>query len=230
MASNGPWQGFSSFQIFGDHVPSGGVFQVIHIAADPKRLSEALETRAASSDPLDPQLAQAVLRAGLGLMQSGAVSFVYANTEGVTALVRPEAVAGAGKSMEVHDHLVSTFAARVALLAGRELPVAAHLYEFPDLQVVRNAFVSLLDSIEESTMVRCASRIGAQMRGRGEPFHPSMIESLEEQMHLLEDKGVDMENLPPWWWRGVAARASDAGVEVFDELPAGEDFGTLVPE
>jgi hypothetical protein len=229
MSSNGSWQGFSSFQVFGDHVPTGGVFQVVNIAADPERLSAALETRASGSAPLDPQLAQAVLRAGLGLMQSGSVSFVYANTEGVTALIKSEAVAEAGKSMEVHDHLVSIFAARVALLAGRELPVAARAYEFPDLGVVRQAFVSALDTLEESTMTRCANRIGAQMRGRGEPFHPSMTESLEEQMHLLEDKGVDMESLPPWWWRGVAARASDAGVEVFDELPAGDDFGTLVP-
>lgn len=228
MSTNGSWDGFSAFQVFGDHVPMGGFFLVVRLSADAERLSSVLESRAGSSAALDPELAQAMVRAGLGLMQSGSVSFVYANTEEVVALIRADSVSEAGKSLVVHDHLVSMLAARLALLAGREVPVHAAVYEFPDISVVRRAFTTALDSVEETTPARSARRIGAQMRGRGEPFHPSMVETLEEQMGLLEEKGVDMESLPPWWWRGVAARAGDAGVEVFDDLPSGDEFGTLV--
>jgi hypothetical protein len=229
MPVNGSWNGFSAFQVFGDHLPMGGFSLVLRIRAESGKLARLLEARANGSAPLDPELAKSMVRAGLGLMQSGVVSFVYSNSEETVALVRADAVDAAGRSLVVHDQLVSMFAARLALLSGRELPIHADVYELPDMDVVRRAFGAALDAAEENTPARCSWRIGAQMRGRGEPFHPSMVETLEEQMELLEGQGVDMESLPAWWWRGVAARSGDAGVEVFDDLPGAEDFARLVP-
>jgi hypothetical protein len=58
-----------------------------------------------------------------------------------------------------------------------------------------------------------------------------MVETLEEQTSLLQSNGIDMDALPPWWWRGIAAQVKpDGEIEVFDELPPGEDFGRLVPD
>jgi hypothetical protein len=58
-----------------------------------------------------------------------------------------------------------------------------------------------------------------------------MLETLEEQTSLLQANGIDMDALPSWWWRGVAAAVEPNGeVEVFAEIPPGEDFGGLIPE
>lgn len=225
------WKRFSAFQVLGDHMPMTGFRLVLQIAADAARVDGLLEARARESDPLDPELARATVRAGLGIVRSDAVSFVYAAPEETVALLRPNSVKGVGRSLEVHDRLVSMVAARLALLVGEEVAVHARIYEFPDLGVVRRAFCSVLEAIEEATPLRSAMRLGAQLRGRGQPFHPSMIETLEEQTALLQGGGIDMEALPPWWWRGVAARpAADGEVRVFDDLPAGDDFAALVDD
>jgi len=212
-------------------MPMTGFRLVLQIAADPTRLDGLLEARASQSAPLDPDLARATLRAGLGIVRSDAVSFVYAVPEGAVALLRPNSVKAVGRSLEVHDRLVSLVAARLALLVGEEVSVHARIYEFPDLGLVRRAFCGVLEAIEEATPLRSAMRLGAQLRGRGEPFHPSMIETLEEQTALLQGGGIDMETLPPWWWRGVAARPAASGdVSVFDDLPSGDDFAALVDD
>jgi len=223
------WNRFSAFQVLGDHMPMTGFRLVLQIAADPARLDALLEARATNSDPLDPELARATLRAGLAVVRSDSVSFVYAAPEEAVALLRPNSVKGVGRSLEVHDQLVSLVAARLALLVGEEIPVHARIYEFPDLGVARRAFCGVLEAIEEATPLRSAMRLGAQLRGRGEPFHPSMIETLEEQTALLQGGGIDMEALPPWWWRGVAARpAANGDVRVFDDLPSGDEFAALI--
>jgi hypothetical protein len=225
------WKRFSAFQVLGDHMPMTGFRLVLQIAADPAHVDSLLEARAGRSDPLDPDLARATLRAGLAIVRSDTVSFVYAAPEQTVALLRPNSVKGAGRSLEIHDRLVSLVAARLALLVGEEIAVHARIYEFPDLGVARRAFCGVLEAIEEATPLRSAMRLGAQLRGRGEPFHPSMIETLEEQTALLQGGGIDMEALPPWWWRGVAARAAGNGeVHVFDDLPSGDDFAELVED
>ena len=88
---------------------------------------------------------------------------------------------------------------------------------------------STLDAHEEATPKRAAAFVGAQMVGRGEGFHPSLIESIEEQHQLLQQNGVELEQLPNWWWRGIAARATPESVELFDDLATGEALSALVP-
>src|SRR5690606_10777602 len=146
------------------------------------------------------------LRAGLGLAQSPAARFVYATCEEAVVVLRPEAVTELGQSLEVHDHLVSDWVARMALISGVSVPVCGRVYELPDLGVVRKLIRTAVDSFEDQTPLRSARRLGAQLRGRGQPFHISMVETIEEQSHLLEEHGVDINALPSWWWRGVAAR------------------------
>src|SRR5262249_11839881 len=131
----------------------------------------------------------------------------------------------------IENELVSMFAARLSLLCGRELAVQASIYEFPDITVVRRALSTLVEEVEETTPLRSSIWLGAQLRGRGQPFHPSMLETIEEQTSLLRGHGIDMDTLPSWWWRGIAAHVGQGGeVEVFDELPGGEAFGQLVPD
>lgn len=199
-----------------------GFALVVRLIVDRESAGSALGTRALSQPPLDPALAVATVRAGLGLIQSGMVSFVYANPDECVAVLRRDLVGEVGQSLVVHDHLISEFAGRLALLIGRPLPVSGQIYEFPDLGVVRKALRSCVDDFESSTPLRSAIRLGAQLRGRGQPFHSSMVETLEEQTHLLQQAGINMDALPSWWWRGVAARipAVGTGVELWSELPA----------
>ena len=50
-------------------------------------------------------------------------------------------------------------------------------------------------------------------------------------MQLLRNGGVDLEQLPHWWGRGIAARfRSDGGVELYDDVPHGQDFAALVSD
>jgi hypothetical protein len=232
MPVQSSWNAFSAFQVFGDHVPMDGFSLVVRIAADTETVERLIAGRAHEQDSLDPELAMMMLRAGLGLIQLPAVSFVYANPDETVVVLRPESVQEVGQSLEVHDHLISSWAARMALISGDSLPVSGRVYEFPDVGVVRKAVRSAVDNHEETTPLRSAKRLGVQLRGRGQPFHASMVETLEEQTHLLEENGIDMNALPSWWWRGVAARSSSPGdpnaVEIWGELPGSDELSELI--
>ena len=232
MSVQSSWNAFSAFQVFGDHVPMDGFSLVVRIAADPATVEELLASRAHSQAILDPKLAVMMLRAGLGLATSRAVSFVYANPEETVVVLRREVVQEVGQSLEVHDHLISSWSARMALISGMSLPITGRVYELPDLGVVRKAIRNAVDSHEEQTPLRSAKRLGAQMRGRGEPFHASMVETLEEQSELLREGGVNIDALPAWWWRGIAARVADPNnpdqVQIWSELPSDEHLAELI--
>lgn len=225
---HGPWRGFSAFQVFGDHVPMSGFVLVARVYVDPAAMVRLLAARAEGHPSLDPEVAMACIRAGLGLARSGSVSFIYANADETIALVRAGAVEEVGQSLSVHDRLVSLYAARLAMLLGQEVPVFGDIYEFPNITVARRAYMSAAEGLEESTPLRCSIRLGAQLQGRGEPFHHSMVESIEEQTSLLEANGIDMEKLPGWWWRGIAASVKEDGVELHEDVPTGEAFAQLI--
>jgi hypothetical protein len=222
MAAQSSWHALSAFQIFGDHVPMDGFTLLVRLIVDRQAAAATLGARAFSQPPLDPALAVCTVRAGLGLIQSGMVSFVYANPEEAVAVLRRDVLAEVGQSLRVHDHLISEFAGRLSLLIGHPLPVFGQIYEFPDVGVVRKALRACVEDFEQSTPHRSANRLGAQLLGRGQPFHASLIETLEEQTSLLQQAGINMDALPSWWWRGVAARlpAVGAGIELWPELPA----------
>jgi hypothetical protein len=204
---------------------------LVQVGADPDALLEVLEQRAHEQDLLDPNLARANLRAGLGLLRTRLVSFAYATVEEVVVMLLPEASDPEGAPIEAQNRLVSEYSASLSLLLGRPIAAVARIYELPDVEVARRALVSLAEDVEEATPLRSAMWLGAQLRGRGQPFHPSMAETLEEQSHLLQSNGIDMDALPSWWWRGVAGFVErDGSVAVYDELPSGEALGELLPE
>lgn len=232
MASNGSalptWKKFAAFQVFGDYAPMRGFRVLVRVGSDPEALLETLEQRADAQDLLDPELARANLRAGLGLLRTGLVSFAYATVEEVVVVLHREASDGEGAPFDAQTRLVADYSAAVSLLLGRPMPVSACIYEVPDLEVARRALVSLAADVEEATPLRSALWLGAQLRGRGQPFHPSMVETLEEQSHLLQTHGIDMDALPAWWWRGIAATHDARGIQIHDELPSGDELGKLV--
>ncbi len=230
MAAQSTWHALSAFQIFGDHVPMAGFTLVVRLLVDRGAADTTLGQRARYQPPLDPAFAVATMRAGLGLIQSGMLSFVYANTEECVAVLRRDVVGDVGQSLVVHDHLVSEFAGRLSLLIGQPIAVCGQIYEFPDVGVVRKAFRACVDEFEQSTPHRSATRLGAQLLGRGQPFHASMVETIEEQTHLLQQAGIDMDSLPSWWWRGIAARmpTPDSGIELWSELPATDALVGLI--
>ena len=209
-----------------------GFSLVVRISADVDTVERLIASRASHQMPLDPQLAVFMVRSGLGLIRLPAVSFVYANPDETVALLRSDVVHDVGQSLEVHDHLISSWAARMAMLSGISVPVSGRLYEFPDLGVVRKAIRSAVEGHEESTPLRSAKRLGAQLKGRGQPFHSSMVETIEEQVHLLEENGVRMDGLPNWWWRGLAVRSLDAlnpdQVQLWPQLPTGDALTAII--
>jgi hypothetical protein len=232
MPSQSSWNAFSAFQVFGDHVPMDGFSLVVRITADVDAVERLIGSRAGTQQPLDPALAVLMVRAGLGLVRLPSVSFVYANADETVALLRSDVVHDVGQSLEVHDHLISSWAARMALLSGVSLPISGRVYEFPDLGVVRRAIRNAVESHEEATPQRSARWLGAQLKGRGQPFHSSMVETLEEQAHLLEEHGVRMDGLPNWWWRGLAARSLDPldpeQVRLWSQLPTGDALAAII--
>lgn len=234
MATNGnglpTWKKFAAFEVFGDYVPTGGARVLVRVSAQTEQLRTALQRRAGQQAVLDPELGCAVLRAGLGLLRTELVSFAYATVEEVIVVLRPEAIEADGAPLAVHNRIVSEYASLLSVLIGHPIGATAQIFEVPDISVVRRGLAALAEDVEEATPMRSAMWLGAQLEGRGEPFHPSMVETLEEQSHLLQRNGIDMDALPAWWWRGMAATRADVGVEIFNELPSGEEFGTLVAE
>lgn len=222
------WKKFDAFQVFGDYVPMQGFCVMMRVGADPDQLVALLEQRAPDQDLLDPALAQANLRAGLGLLRTGVVRFAYATVEEVIVMLDAQALAAEGAPILVHNRLVSDYTASLSLLVGHPITAAARIYELPDVEVARRGLLALAEDVEEATPRRSALWLGAQLRGRGQPFHPSMVETLEEQSHLLSSNGIDMDALPAWWWRGMAAVAGDEGLAVYDELPSGDELGRII--
>jgi hypothetical protein len=225
------WSRIGAFEVFGDYVPMSGFRLVIAVGPTQAALTDALEERAGDAAWLDPDLARATMRAGLGLLRGTLAEFVYANAEQAMVVLRPERTTAAGATMAISAQLVSAYASRVSLLCGREMSLQARVFELPDVTVVRRALGALVEDVEDNTPLRSSLWLGAQLRGRGQAFHPSMVETLEEQTSLLRGHGIDMDTLPAWWWRGVAAHVDPAGaLRVYDDLPHGEAFGDLVPE
>jgi hypothetical protein len=225
------WKRIGAFEVFGDYAPMPGFRVVIAVGPTQSALTDLLEQRASEAAWLDPDLARATMRAGLGLLRGPIAEFVYANAEQALVLVKPGLATGAGAVTSLSAQLVSGYASRLSLLCGREMSLQARVFELPDLTVVRRALGSIVEDVEDNTPLRSSLWLGAQLRGRGQAFHHSMVETLEEQTSLLRGHGIDMDTLPPWWWRGVAAHVDDnGGLRVFDDLPHGEAFGDLVPE
>lgn len=227
MVAQSPWNAFSAFQVLGDHTPKDGYLLAVRIAPDARTVDRIVEDRASDEDNLDPAFARMMMRAGVGLISTGAVSFVYANPNETLVLMRSELVSRPGATLQFHDMLVSTWSSRMALISGLSIPVVGRVYELPDIAQVRKLVRACIDHLEESTPLRTAHRLGVQLRGRGEPFHDSMIDTIEEQTSLLEHHQVDMDALPTWWWRGIAAKLGNpsAGeVEIWSELPATDEI------
>ncbi len=224
------WKKIAAFEVFGDYQPVDGSRLMIKVGPSQATLDRILETRANDTELLDPVFARWVVRAGLGLSQTGQVSFVYATPAEAVCLVRGDMCQGAGAVLPIQSQLLAAFTARLSLLSGIEVPASVQLFEFPDVTILRRAMARLVEDVEESTPMRSSLWLGAQLRGRGQPFHPSMMETLEEQTSLLQSNGIDMDALPPWWWRGIAAAVrSDGSVDIYDDLPAGDAVGDLVP-
>ncbi len=231
VQGNHTWGKFSAFRVLGDHEPMPGFRLVMQFAPRPEGLTRLLEQRARNSDTLDSELARLTVRAGIGLLQSHNVSFAYANAEEVVALIRPDAVARMGSSLAVYEQLLSMYSARLAVLLGEELHVHGHIFEFPDLGIARRAFIAAQEWAEEGTPLRSARRLGSQLRGQGQGFHAGSIDTVEGQMTTLRGAGVDLDALPHWWWRGIAARfRSDGGVELYDDVPHGAELAALVSD
>lgn len=232
MPVQSSWNAFSAFQVFGDHVPMEGFSLVLRISAEPEAVDQLISARAQAQAHLDPQLATMMMRAGLGLLRVPVVSFLYVNPVETVAVLRRGTCQELGQSLVVHDHLISVWAARMTMISGIVLPVSGQVFELPDLGVVRTAVRGAVDSFEEATHGRSAGRLGAQLRGRGQPFHTSMIESLEEQSALLSEHGVDIDRLPGWWWRGIAGRSQHPSgaqqIELWTELPATDQLVALI--
>ncbi len=224
------WSRIGAFEVLGDYTPMPGFRLLVAVGPTQASLTDVLEQRAIDNPWLDPDLARATMRAGLGLLRSNVAEFVYANPEQTLVLV-PAQRASAETIMDLSAQLVSGYASRLSLLCGREMCLQSRVFELPDATVVRRALGSLVEDVEDNTPLRSSLWLGAQLRGRGQAFHPSMVESLEEQNSLLRGHGIDMDALPAWWWRGVAAHVDvQGGLRVYDDLPHGEAFGELVPE
>ena len=114
--ANATWNKFSAFRVLGDHEPMPGFRLVMRLAPTPDSLARLLSARAERSDALDSELARAIVRAGVGLLQSHFVSFAYATPEEIVALIRLDAVAKVGSSLAVYDRLVSMYSSRMAVL------------------------------------------------------------------------------------------------------------------
>lgn len=228
--ANATWNKFSAFRVLGDHEPMPGFRLVMRLAPTPESLARLLGLRAAQSDALDSELARATVRAGVGLLQSHFVSFAYATPEEIVVLIRLGAVNKVGSSLAVYDRLVSMYSSRVSVLLGEEVVVTGSIYEFPDLGIAQRAFIAAQEWVEEATPLRSAWRVSQQRTARGESVDGA-LGTAEGQASVLRSAGVDLEKLPSWWWRGIAARMrADGGVELYDEVPSGADFAALIAD
>jgi len=229
--ANATWNKFSAFRVLGDHEPMPGFRLVMRLAPTPESLARLLGLRADSSDALDSELARATVRAGVGLLQSNFVSFAYATPEEIVALIRLDAVSKVGSSLAVYDRLVSMYASRLSVLLGEEVVVTGSIYEFPDLGIAQRAFIAAQEWVEEATPLRSAWRLSQQQTAQGKRPDAGALATAEGQGQVLRAAGVDLEKLPSWWWRGIAARMRvDGGVELYDEVPSGAELAALIAD
>ena len=109
--------------------------------------------------------------------------------------------------------------------------VTGSIYEFPDLGIAQRAFIAAQEWVEEATPLRSAWRVSQQRAAKGEAVDSGALATTEGQAGVLRAAGVDLEKLPSWWWRGIAARMrGDGGVELYDEVPSGADLASLIAD
>lgn len=222
------WQPFTAFQVYSDHVPMDGFRLVVRLVPDMQSMAACISERAKGAGPLDPVFSQAVIRAGVALAQIDGIDLVYASAQECTVVLSRGSVSMVGQSMLVHDFLVSRYAARLARLTEREIAVSGMLFEVPNDAVVRKALSASLNGVEVSAPWRAALYVGSQVLGRGGSFDPTSIGTLQGQRDVLAAAQVDLEALPAWWRRGLAARNNVDSVELFDQIPDGDSLGQLL--
>ena len=222
------WHSFTAFQVFADHVPVGGSSLMLRLVPDVPSMAACLSQRAPNADPLDPEFTQMIIRAGLALAQIDGVTLVYASGHECCVVVDGSRISEVGQSLLLHDFMVSRFAARLAILTGSEIAVTGSLYEFPSPEVVRRALAASLQGVEAAAPWRAAFYVGTQVLGRGGSFDPASIQTEEGQQGILRAAGVNLQALPAWWRRGLAARSNTEVVELFDQLHDAEALTALV--
>ncbi len=221
------WNRFRPFEVFADHVAAPEARIAFRVSVDPAALGALLAERAAAAAPVDPEVGGWLLRAGLALVKDPAAEAVYAAGEDAIVVARAdvaEAGGGDGRAAGILARLVGRFSGTLSVLAGRPIAGEGAVFEFPDAAVLARAIAYFQEAVEEATPRRAATWVGAQRLGRDEPFHPSMLDTLEEQTSLLEAAGVGLDDLPAWWWRGAAAVRVGSGVELLEPPPSAAEL------
>lgn len=228
VSAKGSWAGYSAFQVFGDHVPMSGFHLVMRLFADADAAERVLISRASSVEPLDPEFGKFVVRAGMGLAETGLASMVLAGVDETIVLLRQDVAVKVGDSIWLHDLMLSRFSSRLALLTGRELVCFAEFYEFPDADVVAKSVVGAQEHWRAQAVARSARRLAVQLRGRGQSIDTRQLAEVDTQRALLTQHGVDVRRLPAWWFLGIAATIRDGEIELVDPIPSGDALAKIL--
>ena len=225
---NHTWISFARFRV-GSKIEIKKTWPVVlRMRPNPETLAQILATRATASDAVDSEVARLTIRAGMVFLQVPQVAFVYANSEECLVLL-DEISVSTELLANLYDRFISLFSARLALLFNQDVLVCGALYQLSDADAVRAVFTSSLEWLEQTAPARAATRIAIQLESRKEALDRATLTTIEGQHDLLRRVGINLEELPNWWWRGIGGcRHQDGEIVIYDDLPEGEEFANLV--
>jgi hypothetical protein len=219
LGGKGAWENQSGFLVNAGYIPDPEHPLICRLCPEFTFIGALLLERAQSEVAADPELARVWMRSALAVGESGIAGFAWACVDEAVFALRPGMARRNGDTMALLSLILSRVSSGFGAWLGRDAPIYAELYEFPDIARASQAVMAAKAVASRDARARAALRIAAQ-RDEEESLR-ARLDAIRPETYL-SGVAFDPETLPSWWIDGLALVRTDQGMTLLEPMPDGD--------